>query len=56
MNSFANSSSILYLRPWIPKTSLNIFQKEKIITVYIAQLKIDNMVFIGLNYNIILMD
>lgn len=31
MNSFANSSSILYLRPWIPKTSVNIFQKEKVI-------------------------
>ena len=34
----------------------NVFQKEKIITVYFAQLKIDNIVFIDLNYNTILMD
>ena len=32
------------------------FRKKKIITVYLVQLKIDNIVYMDLNYNTILMD
>ena len=32
------------------------FRKKKIITVYLVQLKIDNIVYMDLNYNTIIMD
>ena len=32
------------------------FRKKKIITVYLVQLKIDNIVYLDLNYNTIIMD